>query len=144
MASVRPSANGNRMESVTTGSVGISASTRRSNSSIPSPEGGHQHQRPSGASTSLRAVRYRSSVFESKPVHLIQHAQPGPNVDAQLPQNLIDFVVELIMVGIRDVAYMQYQSRFPDFFEGRAKRRQQSFGQIADESYGIGNKNAAV
>ena len=37
MARVRPSASGKRIESVTTGSVGISTSMRRSNSPIPSP-----------------------------------------------------------------------------------------------------------
>ena len=59
-------------------------------------------------------------------------------------QNLVDFLVKLIVVWIGDVAHVQDQSSFLHFFERCAKRRQQPFGQIADKSHSIRDEDPAV
>src|SRR5690348_5424964 len=64
---------------------------------------GHKHWRAAGTRTSPCAVRDRFSLFNRKPVHLIEYPQPGTAVDTQLAQNLVDFLVKLIVVWIGDV-----------------------------------------
>src|SRR5260370_30429613 len=105
-------------------------------------QGGYEHRRRGSASA--RTVDECLSLFKSEPVHLIQHAQPGTAINAKLPQNLIHFLVEFVVVRIGDVAHVQYQSGFLHLFESRAKRCQQTIWQIADKSDGIGNQDAAV
>ena len=59
-------------------------------------------------------------------------------------QNLVDFLVKLIVVWIGDVAHVEDQSSFLHFFESGAKCRKQPFGQVADKPYGIGNQHTTV
>ena len=60
------------------------------------------------------------------------------------PQNFVDFFVQLVVMRIRNVADVKDHRGFLDFFERGAKRRQQSLGQIANESDGVGNQHAAI
>ncbi len=48
------------------------------------------------------------------------------------------------MVRIGDIAHVENQRGFLHLFKSGAKSSQQSFGQIADESHGIGDQDAAV
>src|SRR5205814_10553212 len=59
-------------------------------------------------------------------------------------QNLVDFLVKLIVVWIGDVAHVEDQRSFLHFFERCAKRRQQPFWQVADKSHSVRDEDPTV
>ena len=142
-ARVRPSVIGIRSDSVTTGSIGRAASTRRSNSSIPFPVFA---ETKTGPESPARATLDSRVSFKQRrqEIGFVEHAQDWAAVDAELAQNFVDFFVEFVVMRIRNVADVKDHRGFLNFFERGAKRSEQSLWQIANESDRVGDEYASI
>src|SRR4029077_991936 len=77
-------------------------------------------------------------------IDFVQDAQLGAIRNAKLLQNFVDLFVQLVVVGIGNVADVKNQGGFLHFFKGRAKGGQQAFREIANEADRVRNQDAAV
>src|SRR5271155_900855 len=86
----------------------------------------------------------RRALLRGKLVDFVKHAQGRAVGNAQLLQNLVDFLVQLCAMRVGDVADAQNERGFLDLFQSSAKRGEQPLGKVADESHGVGNEHAAI
>src|SRR6266849_1766626 len=77
-------------------------------------------------------------------IDFVQDAQLGAIRYAKLLQNFVDLFVQLVVMRIGDVADVKNQCGFLHFFQRRAKGCEQALGQIADETDGVRNQDAAI
>src|SRR5260370_16676199 len=101
--------------------------------------------RPAAASRARRIrMQQRCALLRRQPIDFVEHVELRPVAHTEVLENLVHRVIELGMVGIRDVAYMQDQRGFLNLLERRAKGCQQSLRQPTNEAYPFHYHHPAV
>src|SRR5262249_55680342 len=107
-------------------------------------EGGNQRGRPLTVAV-VPASRFQlRALIGVQAVHLVEDAEARRCLYTEVIENSVHFRVQLVVMRVRDVAHLQEQRRFLHLFERGTERGNQAFRELANESHGIRNQDAAI
>ncbi len=85
-----------------------------------------------------------AALFGGEAVDFVEDADARAGKDAELIEDFVDIAIAFVMMDVGDVGDVEEDGGFLDFFKSRAEGVDEALGEFADETNGVGNKDATI